>query len=114
MKHHNNVFFRAVTALLAAAFLLSCTACGGTAATTIELLRTQGEVAVADKDGKGVSIIEGLKLYSGYQVDTRSESYAWINLDNIWKSWFIPAVSSSMWPSPLKKTNPWTSGILRW
>nr|WP_304710253.1 FecR domain-containing protein [uncultured Acetatifactor sp.] len=82
MKYHNNVFFRAVTALLAAAFLLSCTACGGTAATTIELLRTQGEVAVADKDGKGVSIIEGLKLYSGYQVDTRSESYAWINLDD--------------------------------
>lgn len=82
MKYHNNVFFRAVTALLAAAFLLSCTACGGMAATTIELLRTQGEVAVADKDGKGVSIIEGLKLYSGYQVDTRSGSYAWINLDD--------------------------------
>lgn len=82
MKYYKCILRRASAVLLAAALLLSCTAYGRMAATTIELLRTQGEVDVADKDGKSVSIIEGLKLYSGYQVDTRSKSYAWINLDD--------------------------------
>ena len=82
MKYYKHILRRASAVLLTAALLLSCTACGRMAATTIELLRTQGEVDVADKDGKSVSIIEGLKLYSGYQVDTRSKSYAWINLDD--------------------------------
>ena len=81
-KYYKYVFRRATAVLLAAALLLSCTACGGAAATTIELLKTQGEVAVADKDGGSVPIIENLKLYSGYRVDTRSRSYAWIHLDD--------------------------------
>lgn len=74
-----------IAAMLSIVMLLG-TACGNgaeTAATTMHLMRTQGAVGVVDEKGKDVETAEQLKLYSGYQVDTQEESYAWINLDNV-------------------------------
>ena len=69
--------------LLALSLLLSLAACGyGTAAATMHLVRTEGRVAVSDGDGEDVPLQDNLGLYSGYGVDTRSESYAWIDLDD--------------------------------
>ncbi len=69
---------------LAAAAALALTACGPkAAAATMHLRRAEGAVAVADGAGRQVEPREALGLYSGYQVDTQSESYAWIDLDEV-------------------------------
>lgn len=73
---------RQLTILLVAILALSASACGKKAiATTMHLLRTEGTVAVADGEGKEVAISENLGLYSGYEIETGQEAYAWIDLD---------------------------------
>lgn len=70
--------------LLALALLL--TSCGGSsdaAAATMRLRRTQGAVEVADGEDRPIQPKEDLGLYSGYGVDTRTDSYAWIDLDRV-------------------------------
>ncbi|MCI8639170.1 MAG: FecR domain-containing protein [Coprococcus sp.] len=69
---------------LALAVCLLCTSCGSPAkATTMNLIKTEGTVDVRDDAGDDVSILENLKLYSGYGVETLKKSYAWIKLDNV-------------------------------
>ena len=75
---------RIFSLVLALAMVLSLAACGGgTTAATMHLRRTQGTVAVSDSDGKDVPVLDNLGLYSGYGVNTRSASYAWIDLDDV-------------------------------
>ena len=72
-----------LAALLLAGVLL-CAACGGQArATSMHLVKSQGQVAVTDGEGEAVELIEQLGLYDGYQVDTQTDSYAWIDLDQV-------------------------------
>lgn len=52
-------------------------------AVTMHLRKTEGAVDVADGEGARVPLLEQMGLYSGYQVDTREESYAWIDLDSV-------------------------------
>ena len=67
---------------LTLALSLLLTACGGGAsATTMRLRKTEGTVGVSDGEGKDVEPRDDLGLYSGYGVDTQTESYAWISLD---------------------------------
>lgn len=69
---------------LALSLLLSLAACGNQArATTMHLKHTEGTVAVSDDAGADVPLLEDLGLYSGYGVDTRPASFAWINLDDV-------------------------------
>lgn len=77
-------FIHCIAALLSASALLF-SACGSedTSATTMHLMKATGTVEVCDAKGKDVAIAEPLKLYSGYQLDTQEESYAWINLDDV-------------------------------
>lgn len=67
--------------LFANMFLL--TACGGTAAASMHLKRTEGTVHVADGEGQALTPEEDLALYSGCRVGTGAESYAWIDLDKV-------------------------------
>lgn len=55
---------------------------GSISATTMRLERSQGAVQVQDDAGEGVDLQEKLPLYSGYALDTPSDSYAWVNLDD--------------------------------
>ena len=71
-----------ISFILALALLLTSCGGGGTTATTMRLKRTEGRVSVSDDGGKDVEPREDLGLYSGYGVDTRRESYAWIDLDD--------------------------------
>ncbi len=71
-------------ALLVGAVLLCLSGCGNQAkATTMHLVRTEGTVGVTDEDQKDVALIDQLGLYSGYEVGTRTQSYAWIDLDDV-------------------------------
>ena len=71
-------------ALLVGAVLLCLSGCGNQAkATTMYLVRTEGTVGVTDEDQKDVALIDQLGLYSGYEVGTRTQSYAWIDLDDV-------------------------------
>lgn len=73
---------RIIVLFLAISVLLS--ACGQKeTATSMHLVKAEGEVGVVDKDGKEISLIEKLGLYSGYQVGTQHASYAWIDLDEV-------------------------------
>ena len=69
--------------LALALLLTSCGGGSGAAATTMHLKRAEGTVGVADGEGKDIEPRENLGLYSGYGVDTRAESYAWIDLDEV-------------------------------
>lgn len=51
-------------------------------ANMMKLLKTQGTVAVIDKNERSVSLFKGMKLQNGYEVATAQASYAWINLDD--------------------------------
>lgn len=71
-------------AALLLALMLALASCGGEGtASTMRLMRTEGEVGVSDGDGKSVTPKENLMLYSGYGVGTRPASFAWINLDDV-------------------------------
>ena len=72
-----------ILALTLALSLLLASCGGGASATTMHLRKTEGTVGVSDGEGKGVEPREDLGLYSGYGVDTSSESYAWIDLDSV-------------------------------
>ena len=52
-------------------------------ASVMQLMKAEGSVGVLDDGGKDISIMERMNLYSGYQIGTESESYAWINLDHV-------------------------------
>ena len=86
-KHKKSLLAKQGTVLLLIlSQLAALTACGGGSgakATTIHLMRTSGQVAVSDGDGEDVALLENLGLYSGYGVDTRPESFAWIDLDSV-------------------------------
>lgn len=70
-----------ILALILALSLLLTSCGGGTSATTMHLRKTEGTVGVSDGEGKDIALRDG--LYSGYRVDTQSESYAWIDLDSV-------------------------------
>ena len=112
--------------LLVFTLLLSLAACGSsTTAAIMHLRRTEGTVSVSDGDGKDVPVRDNLGLYSGYGVGTSTESYAWIDLDDVklakldqnseiviqkrarpWTSRSNPAVCSSTSPSLSRRTRP--------
>ena len=72
-----------LTALVLSLALL-LTSCGnGTSAATMYLRKTEGAVGVSDGKGKELTPKDNLGLYSGYQVETQAESYAWIDLDQV-------------------------------
>ena len=69
---------------LALSLALLLTSCGnGTSAATMYLRKTEGTVGVSDGEGKELIPEDNLGLYSGYQVETQAESYAWIDLDQV-------------------------------
>ncbi|MCI8638238.1 MAG: FecR domain-containing protein [Coprococcus sp.] len=106
-KRTSNVMVLFVTIVL---LCIECTACGGQetteqqevletqktkemqgtqktqesgTASVMELFRSQGNVGVTDDEGEDVSLIENMHLYSGYDLKTERESFAWINLDSV-------------------------------
>ena len=77
-----NRFGARLLALLMA-FALLFPACNKMEAATMNLMKAEGTVAVADDKGQDVPIVENLGLYSGYDMATQLSSYAWINLDQV-------------------------------
>lgn len=51
-------------------------------ATTLRLAKTEGTVAVKNRNGKEMTVLDDMKLYNGYHVGTSEVSYAWMNLDD--------------------------------
>lgn len=82
MKTKNHVY-RCTALLLAALLLLTSCGKGSADAATMRLMRAEGEVGVLDEAGQSVEPKENLGLYSGYGVNTRPASFAWINLDDV-------------------------------
>ncbi len=74
---------RQITALLLAASLCLVSCRSPFTATTMELNKTQGTVNIHDGKQKEIEPKEQLNLYSGYQLETQTTSYAWINLDKV-------------------------------
>ena len=70
--------------LLALSMLLSCApaALAAETAAAMQLAKTEGVVAISNNRGRSVSLIEKMRLYSGYHVETEEASYAWIDLDS--------------------------------
>ena len=68
---------------LALSLLLTSCGGGGAKAATMHLRKIEGTVGVSDDGGQAVEPREELGLFSGYGVDTQSESYAWIDLDDV-------------------------------
>ena len=81
MKQRKTLTRTAALILTLALLLPACS--GGTTANTMKLVKIAGTVGVSDEEGRDVTPVENLGLYSGYGVDTQSESYAWVNLDDV-------------------------------
>lgn len=75
---------RLLALLLALSMLLSCApaALAAETAAVMQLAKTEGTVAISNNRGRSVSLIEKMRLYSGYHVETEEASYAWIDLDS--------------------------------
>ena len=73
-----------VLSLFLAALMLTLTVLPASAATasTIKLMKTEGTVSVTSATKRALSTRANMLLYSGYQVQTETDSYAWINLDD--------------------------------
>lgn len=52
-------------------------------ATTMSLTKTEGTVNILSDKGKTIPPADGMKLYSGYGMNTQPVSYAWLNLDRV-------------------------------
>ena len=74
--------FRINLFLLLILVMLLSASCGKNRATTMKLIKTDGEVGVENEKGKSVDLIDNLGLYSGYGIDTQTKSFAWIDLDD--------------------------------
>ena len=48
---------------------------------TLRLEKTEGTVTIENKNGKTISVRDGVKLYDGYTITTGAASYAYISLD---------------------------------
>jgi len=76
---------RALAVLLVLVFILNGvpTALAAEAtATAVQLAKTEGTVAISNSSGRAVSLIEKMRVYSGYHLRTEEASYAWLNLDS--------------------------------
>lgn len=81
MRKTVSTIWKAVLALTVCAL---CAACGSSAkATTMNLVQIDGRVSIWDEDQKELDAFEDMNLYSGYQMETKRKSYAWINLDKV-------------------------------
>ena len=74
------------TALLCVVMLLSicltpAAAAETATATTMRLEKVEGTVSLTNASGTAVTVKEGMRLYSGYQLRTEKGSYAYISLD---------------------------------
>ena len=74
--------FRINLFLLLILVMLLSASCGRNRATTMKLIKTDGEVGVENEKGKSVDLIENLGLYNGYGIGTQPKSFAWIDLDD--------------------------------
>ena len=74
--------FRGNLFLLLILVMLLSASCGRNRATTMKLIKTDGEVGVENEEGKSVDLIENLGLYNGYGIGTQKKSFAWIDLDD--------------------------------
>lgn len=74
--------FRINLFLLLITVMLFSASCGKNKATTMKLIKTDGEVGVENEKGKTVDLIENLGLYNGYGIGTQKKSFAWIDLDD--------------------------------
>ncbi len=55
----------------------------GAVATTMQLTKTTGTVDVSSSSEKSLPMIDNMRSYSGYQVETMEQSYTWIDLDSV-------------------------------
>ncbi len=51
-------------------------------AAAMQLSSTAGTVTISNASGRSLSLRDNMRLYSGYQIQTAANSYAWINLDS--------------------------------
>ncbi len=79
-------FHRPLALLLALALCLTMAAPALAAenaiASSIQLSKTEGTVSATNSAGRSISLIKNLRLFSGYHVLTKADSYAWLNLDS--------------------------------
>ena len=74
--------FRGYLFLLLILVMLLSSSCGRNRATTMKLIKTDGEVGVENEKGKSVDLIENLGLYNGYGIGTQKKVLSWIDLDD--------------------------------
>ncbi|MCI8866406.1 MAG: hypothetical protein HFG60_14320 [Lachnospiraceae bacterium] len=72
----NRRLFRGNLFLLLITIILFSASRGKDKATTMKLIKTDGEVGVGDEKGKSVDLIDNLGLYNGYRIGTQTKSFA--------------------------------------
>ena len=60
---------------------LALPAAASSTAATMQLVKTEGTLSVSNASGRGLSVMDNMRLYNGYSVETKASSYAWVKLD---------------------------------
>jgi len=68
--------------VLMLALSLAAPALAADTAATMQLSAAEGTVTVSNASGRSLPLRDNMRLYSGYQIQTAANSYAWINLDS--------------------------------
>ena len=74
-RMRNRRLFRGNLFLLLITIILFSASRGKDKATTMKLIKTDGEVGVGDEKGKSVDLIDNLGLYNGYRIGTQTKSF---------------------------------------
>ena len=81
----------------------------------MKLARTEGEAVVRNEKARELEPFVDMNLYSGYQMETNPESYAWINLDDVK---LIKMDQNSdieiQYRNPWPMMRPWISALPQW
>lgn len=81
----NKIYYAIIFILtLLLLFIIFLTILGGRAsASAMRLRKTEGSVRITGGNDEKIEAREDMKLYDGYSVRTKSESYAWVDLDSV-------------------------------
>ncbi len=80
MVKHIYVLIGLAVGIAILGFILGSSA--GAVATTMRLVQTQGSVTLTDDEEKTLDITQGMRLFSGNSLETKTDSAAFISLDD--------------------------------
>lgn len=83
MKYARKFLFSLILSILLSYYGGTFSLAAESTASAMQLAKTEGTVDISTSTGKEVPVLDNMRLYNGYALETADESYAWISLDSV-------------------------------